>query len=913
MTTISIALKDLLNRASLIQISFTLVSAVFTAEGSTIKVGDTVTTRTDDTGSASVSLSAGNYLVQVGSKKWTISVSGTGIANLIDLVAITVPTPIQKGLPSGGSVGQVLGKKSNTDYDAGWLTAVLTDNNFTNALKTAYDSAVSWISTNGTGVVNHVASISNPHNVTKTQIGLANIDNTSDLNKPVSSATQTALNTKQNKLPIFLLSDYCTTLNDTTDNTVGFNAVLQAMHTAQGGKLIIDGYCRVDGAITIPYSNSSRPKQYPLRITGTMQAWSGWFPNILADFFQTKSVLDLRYAGSAQKSKIRSLGEGVIEIDHLTIKSGGTDDKLIFFTTNTTPFIHNNNWIGNQAKSERNCLQNAWQLGGNGTSIPAQTSSEEVMFQGYGGLIEKNHYSNFNTIGTFGNEVNSFDVRDETVSHSCGGGVGSAIYSFLPEASLLANSNASGNSIIRGTYEVKNYNHFAVLNNAPRNIFLHNGFYDFVGNLVSLFVFNEKSVGNKVEFSYQEEFTESQLISGINALNNDIRSTGISGFNRFYQPIVWAANKLKITTDGYIQSTNGVNFMTVDTAETAAYMRFRKNGANRGFVGFANNGVLTSNTPDDAMIIRGELALVLAVGALAAITLDSSGIVNMSKIKLTGLSPAMEVDSVATNNWIRFKQNGTTRGYVGYAQNGDMFAGGQDNAMVLRAETAIDIGIGATPIMSIDSAGKTTIKGDLASTATGFLQLPQGTTAQRPGTPLSSMVRYNTTTTRHEFYTAAGWQNHARLAGDTFTGNVSIDVGTIGNTNMFTISGGNVSGMRINSTGASNTLEFYNAGVRNYAFRTNYNFNGFEIDRSTIGGGAAIIPVFCADALGNVVIGRNAVNATTATDEFLYIPTVAGTPTGLPTAQFGKVAMEFDTTNNKIWIYNGSWKSVTLA
>ncbi len=177
MTTISIALKDLLNRASLIQISFTLVSAVFTAEGSTIKVGDTVTTRTDDTGSASVSLSAGNYLVQVGSKKWTISVSGTGIANLIDLVAITVPTPIQKGLPSGGSVGQVLGKKSNTDYDAGWLTAVLTDNNFTNALKTAYDSAVSWISTNGTGVVNHVASISNPHNVTKSDIGLGNVQN----------------------------------------------------------------------------------------------------------------------------------------------------------------------------------------------------------------------------------------------------------------------------------------------------------------------------------------------------------------------------------------------------------------------------------------------------------------------------------------------------------------------------------------------------------------------------------------------------------------------------------------------------------------------------------------------------------------------------------------------------------------
>ena len=34
-------------------------------------------------------------------------------------------------------------------------------------------------------------------NLTKTQVGLANVDNTSDANKPISSATQTALNSKQ--------------------------------------------------------------------------------------------------------------------------------------------------------------------------------------------------------------------------------------------------------------------------------------------------------------------------------------------------------------------------------------------------------------------------------------------------------------------------------------------------------------------------------------------------------------------------------------------------------------------------------------------------------------------------------------------------------------------------------------------
>ena len=45
----------------------------------------------------------------------------------------------------------------------------------------------------------HKASIANPHGVTKAQVGLGNVDNTSDANKPISTATQTALNLKANK------------------------------------------------------------------------------------------------------------------------------------------------------------------------------------------------------------------------------------------------------------------------------------------------------------------------------------------------------------------------------------------------------------------------------------------------------------------------------------------------------------------------------------------------------------------------------------------------------------------------------------------------------------------------------------------------------------------------------------------
>jgi hypothetical protein len=56
---------------------------------------------------------------------------------------------------------------------------------------------------------------------------------------------------------------------------------------------------------------------------------------------------------------------------------------------------------------------------------------------------------------------------------------------------------------------------------------------------------------------------------------------------------------------------------------------------------------------------------------------------------------------------------------------------------------------------------------------------------------------------------------------------------------------------------------------------------------------------------GSTVIGIGALS-TSATDGFLYIPTCAGQPTGVPTTQTGTVPIVFDTVNNRLWIYAGS-------
>lgn len=49
-----------------------------------------------------------------------------------------------------------------------------------------------------------------------------------------------------------------------------------------------------------------------------------------------------------------------------------------------------------------------------------------------------------------------------------------------------------------------------------------------------------------------------------------------------------------------------------------------------------------------------------------------------------------------------------------------------------------------------------------------------------------------------------------------------------------------------------------------------------------------------------------------ATEGFLYLPTMAGQPTGTPTDFSGRAPLQIDTTNGKLWAYySGAWNSLT--
>lgn len=175
-----------------------------------------------------------------------------------------------KGVNPGGTTGQALVKSSGTDYDTAWRTLPLTVNRqspdyagnveVNTGVMTVNDIAptngnvnvdtgvmtVNDISpTNGNvnidvGVTNvayntqnktltkttaagtlNVVSVS----TLKTDMDLANVDNTSDANKPISTATQTALNNKADKNAVVATVAYANnkitkTINGTTTDVV---------------------------------------------------------------------------------------------------------------------------------------------------------------------------------------------------------------------------------------------------------------------------------------------------------------------------------------------------------------------------------------------------------------------------------------------------------------------------------------------------------------------------------------------------------------------------------------------------------------------------------------------------------------------------------------------------------------------
>ena len=60
----------------------------------------------------------------------------------------------------------------------------------------------------------HIADKANPHNVTKAQVGLGNVDNTADIDKPISNAMESALLEKADKTKTYSKEETTSLISD---------------------------------------------------------------------------------------------------------------------------------------------------------------------------------------------------------------------------------------------------------------------------------------------------------------------------------------------------------------------------------------------------------------------------------------------------------------------------------------------------------------------------------------------------------------------------------------------------------------------------------------------------------------------------------------------------------------------------
>jgi hypothetical protein len=131
--------------------------------------------------------------------------------------------------------------------------------------------------------------------LTKSDVGLANVDNTSDTSKPVSSATQTALNGKANSVHTHAIADV-TSLQTSLDAKADDSAVVH-----DSGDETVAGIKTFSSSPVVPTPGSSSQaanKSYVDAVAATGSAWDG----VLLDSFAGATDDDKLTAALAYQS-----------------------------------------------------------------------------------------------------------------------------------------------------------------------------------------------------------------------------------------------------------------------------------------------------------------------------------------------------------------------------------------------------------------------------------------------------------------------------------------------------------------------------------------------------------------------------------------------------------------------------------
>ena len=162
-----------------------------------------------------------------------------------------------------------------------------------------------------TSLTSHTSNTENPHSVTKAQVGLGNVDNTSDANKPISTATQTALNLKANSADVYTKSQVNTELAKKLDSTTASStyATKEELNSKVASVYKVKG--SVANQAALPEESNEVGDVYNVEDTGINYVWTGEEWDALGgsvDFtnYYTKGDVDSKLADKANTADVYS-------------------------------------------------------------------------------------------------------------------------------------------------------------------------------------------------------------------------------------------------------------------------------------------------------------------------------------------------------------------------------------------------------------------------------------------------------------------------------------------------------------------------------------------------------------------------------------------------------------------------------
>lgn len=355
--------------------------------------------------------------------------------------------------------------------------------------------------------------------------------------------------------------------NGVNDDSTAVIATLQAAYNAGGGTVFFPtGTYLLAQQITLPNDGSTTfnngPLQPSIRITGAGAA-GGFVPGhgSLTKFGPAYGGAVLNLTFNAPQGKIMSLGNGPLELDHLTFCDTSTDTAPFFYATNTTVNIHDCTFLG--TASGPALTNDAIVLGGTSTT---PSGNANAPFQGYGSIITHCWFERIRRILLGQSFCNSVFFTENTIWSACGntqGGNGAAI-----ELGVAAGGNAVGNVIADNLFEALAYIYLVRIINGTENKILRNDTWDGAGSFTAT-VRCDSGTSNTFVVGGVNAPQKGVLLSDAGTGTTTVLSSHLGDPNVFTNPVCVQLTATSSLTTGQVVKLDTSNVGAVVVCTTA--------------------------------------------------------------------------------------------------------------------------------------------------------------------------------------------------------------------------------------------------------------------------------------------------------------------------------------------------------